>query len=130
MGASDVAGTTVSPEEIERRIAEYRRVSFLRQAPAQVVYHGAAAVCPWQGCGQVIGGVLFRLEQMGEGALYARYMDSWWNGPGLIGKCPRCQQLVLFGLVNKQAVSDPAATSAAVLPETWARTAHLVTKAG
>jgi len=130
MGANDNAWTTVPPEEVERRIAEYRRVSFMRRAPAQVVYHGTAAVCPWPGCGQVIGGVLFRLEQMGEGAVYDRYMDSWWNGPGLVGMCPRCGHWVLFGLTDKQAVSDPAATGAAVLPEDWAGKAHLVTKAG
>jgi len=130
MSSADTANTPVPPEEVERRLAEYRRLGFQRQAPAQVVYQGAAVVCPWEGCGLRIDGIHFRLEQMGDRALQARLLDAWWNGPGLVGTCPRCQRLVLFGLLNKQALSGPVPPGAGIMPGDWSQKAHLVTKPG
>ena len=40
----------VPREESERRLAEYRRIGFQRQAPAHVVYHEEHLDCPWAGC--------------------------------------------------------------------------------
>lgn len=117
----------VPPEEVERRIAEYRRIGLQRRIPAQVVYPGAQALCPWPGCGLRIVGIVFQLDQMGDPAQASRWLASWWNGPGLVGRCPGCGQYVLFDVTEKRRVEDPADWGAALLPENWHQTSHLVT---
>jgi hypothetical protein len=120
------AVTEVPPEEVARRIAEYCRLGFQRKAPAQVVYHGSNARCPWPDCGARIAGIHFQLEKLGDRELYERLLASWWQGPGLVGRCPECGRYVLFSVTSKQAVTDPAAMGPAVLPDDWQKTAHIV----
>lgn len=122
------ANSTVPPEEVKRRIAEYRRICFERKLPAQVVYHGVNAPCPWPGCGLRILGIRFELELLGDATQVSRWMDAWWNGPGLIGRCPHCRQNVLFDVTSKQAVTGPAPPGAGVLPEDWHEKAHVVVR--
>jgi hypothetical protein len=118
----------VSPEEVARRIAEYRRLGFEQQAAAQVVYQKPNLSCPWPDCGLRIAGISFRLEKMGDQAVHSRLLAAWWQGPGLVGRCPRCNRYVLFGLGEKRRVTDPALMAQAVLPEDWHQRAHLVVK--
>ena len=125
---ADTATPPIPPVEVERRIDEYRRLGFQRQAPAQVVYQGAEILCPWSACGLTISGIHFQLECMGNDELRASLLASWWNGPGLVGQCPRCKRLVLFGLTGKRPVTNAAEAGAAVLPERWYEIAHLVPK--
>jgi hypothetical protein len=117
---------TVPPEEVERRLAEYRRLGFQRQAPAHVVYHDEHLGCPWASCDLRIAGINFRLELQGDPPAQAQWLAAWWNGAGLVGRCPRCGRHVLFGLEGKRAVSDPAAWGTAVLPDDWHQKAHIV----
>jgi hypothetical protein len=116
----------VSPEEVELRIAEYRRLSFEGQLPPQVVYPGEASLCPWPDCGLRIAGIRFQLETMGDPTEVLRWTAAWWNGPGLVGRCPRCNRYVLFDVTGKQAVSDRAAFGGAVLPDDWHLNAYVV----
>jgi hypothetical protein len=116
MKTTDVV-TPVSPEEVERRLAEYRRMGYARKAPAQVVYHEPFIACPWPGCGLRINGIRFQLEKWKE--LEDQLLDSWWRGPGLIGRCPRCGQYVLFALTSKAAVTDPSSFHCVLLPDDW-----------
>src|SRR5690349_9522827 len=109
----------VTPEEVKRRVAEYRRMGFQRQAPAHVVYHEEHHSCPWAGCGLRIVGINFRLDALGDVARQAGWLAAWWNGPGLVGRCPGCGRYVLFTLDDKRAVLDPASWGAAVLPDDW-----------
>jgi hypothetical protein len=118
----------VPPEEVQRRIAEYRRLGFQRQAPPQVVYWGDNALCPWSGCGLWIAGIKFQLENMGDPSAVSRWLSSWWNGPGLVGRCPKCGNYVLFDVTGKQAVTDLGPLEGAVLPEDWHVKAYVVIK--
>jgi hypothetical protein len=119
---------TVTPEEVERRIAEYRQISFERQLPAQVVYHPPEHPCPWPGCNLRIAGVHFQLENVEDEALRKRWLTAWWKGPGLVGRCPGCGRYVLFGLTSKQAVSDLHSLEAALLPDDWQQRAYIVVR--
>ena len=122
------AQAAVPPEEVERRIAEYRRVSFERRLPAQVVYSGSAASCPWPGCDLRIAGIRFELETMGNSEQASRWLAAWWNGPGLVGRCPACTRHVLFEVTGKKAVTDLARLDFALLPEDWHLNAYIVTR--
>jgi hypothetical protein len=126
MNRSTEAPAAVPPEEVERRIAEYRRSCFEGGVTAQVVYHGPYASCPWPGCGLRIVGIRFQLEAMGTPSQVSRWFGSWWNGPGLVGRCPRCQEYVLFEVTRKSTVTDLTALEGAVLPGDWDTKAHLV----
>jgi hypothetical protein len=121
----EVPATSVSPEEIARRIAEYRRMGWEHRSPAIMVYPPDQQLCPWPGCGTRIAGVRFNLEQLGDPALQERLLSAWWQGPGLVGRCPGCGRHVLFGYEVKQAVADPVEYAFALLPEGWADQAHL-----
>jgi hypothetical protein len=123
-GAKTVA---VPPEEVKRRVAEYRRLGFQRQAPAHVVYHEEHYACPWADCELRIVGINFRLDAQGDGARRAEWLAAWWSGPGLVGRCPGCGRYVLFALEEKRAVPDPTSWGAAVLPDDWYEKAHVVT---
>jgi hypothetical protein len=118
----------VGPEETARRLAEYRRLGYQRQAPAHVVYAGEHLVCPWAGCDYRIEGINFRLDLQGDAPAVARWLAAWWTGPGLVGRCPACGHFVLFSLDAKQAVADPAAWGTVVLPDDWHQKAHLVVR--
>src|SRR5689334_22033002 len=129
MSAPAQAPQVVPPAEVARRVAEYRRLGFQRQAPAHVVYHEEHLDCPWAGCDFRIAGINFRLELQGDAAAQTRWLAAWWNGPGLVARCPGCGRHVLFGLDGKRAVSDPAPWGDATLPDDWHQKAHVVTRA-
>ncbi len=116
----------VPPEEVERRIAEYRRLGFQRRAEAQVVYQGSDQMCPWPGCGLRIVGINFQLHRMEDSPVRECLLAAWWQGPGLVGRCPGCGRYVLFGMREKLAVTDLTAFPRARLPGDWATKAHLV----
>jgi|SRR5713101_207569 len=126
---SNVTPSAVEPEEIARRIEEYRRLGWERRGPAHVVYHDGDQPCPWPGCGMRIAGINFQLEKMGSKSLLDRLLSAWWRGPGLVGRCPECGRSVLFGLQHKQMVSDVSIFADALLPDDWDHKAYLVTKA-
>jgi len=129
MSVFATAGASAVPaEEVQRRLAEYRRLGWQRRAPAQVVYAEDCLDCPWAGCSLRIAGVQFRLEMLGDASHQADWMAAWWNGPGLVARCPQCGRHVLFTLEGKRAVSDPTALGHAVLPDDWHERAHLVTR--
>lgn len=90
----------------------------------QVVYHDAHVVCPWPGCRFRIAGIRFNVEAMGDPSFNARATAAWWQGPGLVGRCPRCGQHVLYAMSDKQRVADPAGLT--VLPDDWHQHAFLV----
>jgi hypothetical protein len=121
---------TLPPEETKRRLAEYRRLGFERQAPAHIVYHEEQLACPWAGCDYRIAGINFRLELLGEASAVAQWLAAWWTGPGLVARCPACQHYVVFSLDGKKAVDNLAELGAAVLPDDWHKKAHVVTRPG
>jgi hypothetical protein len=113
----------VPAEEVERRIAEYRRQGFEHRAIPHVVYHDPFLLCPWPGCGYRIAGIDFQLENLNDPAYYTQLLTAWWQGAGLVGRCPGCGQYVLFSMTDKQAVADPVATGLTVLPDDWQQNA-------
>jgi len=121
------ARTPVPPEEVARRITEMRGLAFRAKSKPIVVYHPPDQPCPWPGCGYRIGGIVFPLELMVPADELDKWLAAWWLGPGLIGKCPHCNRLVLFDVLSKQAVLDPAAVAAPLLPDDWYEKAHLAT---
>lgn len=116
----------VSENEVGRRLSEYRRVGFQRQAPAHVVYHPEHLDCPWADCGVRIAGINFQLDAQGDASGLAQWLAAWWTGPGLIGRCPGCGRYVLFSLDDKWAVADPTPWATAVLPDAWHTKARVV----
>ena len=84
-------------------------------------YAGMAIVCPWLGCDYRIEFVDFQLELKGNTAFYAQVMTHWGRlaGYGLIGRCPGCGKYVLFGVPDKQTVTDPGQMGLPVLPDDW-----------
>jgi hypothetical protein len=116
--------SAVPPEEVARRVAEYRRLGFEHRAMPHVVYHGPWVLCPWPGCGFRLAGIDFQLES-GDTASYTAGLAAWWQGPGLVGRCPGCQKYVLFSMSGKQCVEDPAAAGLVVLPDDWFERAYV-----
>lgn len=115
----------VPPEEIDRRIAEFRQAMAERLAPAVVVYHPPHWPCPWDGCGLQILGIEFRLEEMiADETLRTTMLRDWWVGPGLVARCPRCQRHVAYEVLQKRAVPviDPTMS---LLPDEWPRVARI-----
>src|SRR5438132_1691619 len=96
----------VGPSEVARRLDEYRKLGFERRAPAQVVYKPPFVICPWSGCGLAIDGIRFQLELWLGQVQQDRLLDAWWNGPGLVGQCPKCGRYVLYGIDLKAMVAD------------------------
>jgi hypothetical protein len=92
-----------------------------------VVYDAGNILCPWPSCGFRIELVDFQLEKLGDPALYARVMKDWGQQAdfGLVACCPACQRYVLFGLMKKQAVADPAAPGLPVLADDWHLNAYV-----
>jgi hypothetical protein len=117
---------TVSPEEVSRRIAEFRDLGWKRAMPAQVIYQDPYIVCPWPGCGLRMNAIQFHLEKWPD--LEKSLLQSWWQGPGLAGRCPKCERYVLFGLTAKATVSEPTTLGSALLPNDWQGKAYIVTK--
>ena len=128
MNETNTTATVVSvpPAEVERRVAEYRRQAFERQAVPHGLYEEPFIVCPWPGCGFRIAGVDFRLEAGADPTLYSRAISAWWQGSGIVGRCPGCHQFVLYSIGKKQQVSDPAAAGLTVLPDDWFQRAYIL----
>ncbi|HEV3445697.1 MAG TPA: hypothetical protein VG099_13700 [Gemmataceae bacterium] len=126
MSGTTTRATKVTPEEEERRIEEFRRQGFEKHAMPHIIYHGSAVACPWPGCSIVIAGVDFQLEKMSDKTRYTQLLTAWWQGPGLVGRCPGCGQYVLFSMNGKQAVPDPNIAGTALLPDDWHQTAYIL----
>jgi hypothetical protein len=122
---SNAETAAVPAEEVERRLAEYRRLGFEHQGIPHGVYQGKFILCPWSGCGFRIVAIDFQIEKMGDPGLYARVMPAWWNGLGIVGRCPGCGQHVLFSVTEKQCVEDPTAAGLLVLPDDWYQFAYI-----
>jgi hypothetical protein len=116
----------LSPDEVQRRISGFRRLGVSRNLPAQVVYQEPYVACPWPGCAMRINAIQFHLENWPD--LEKRLLEAWWQGPGLVGRCPTCDRHVLFGLTTKAAVSDPSQVAGAILPDDWREKAYIVSK--
>ena len=112
----ETATPTVPANEVARRVSEYRRMGFERKAMPHIIYHPPWDLCPWPGCGFKIAAIDFQLET-GDPASYAAQLSAWWQGAGLVGRCPGCNQYVLFGFNDKRCVSDPQASGLVVLPD-------------
>src|SRR5580700_4649329 len=97
---TEMALPPVSPEEVARRVAQYRQMGFEKKAKPLVVYHDPWVLCPWAGCGVKIASIDFRLEA-GEPDRYAALLAAWWQGAGLVGRCPGCHRFVLFTINDK-----------------------------
>jgi hypothetical protein len=123
--ANDTIKTEVPPEEVARRIAEYRRFSFEGRLPPQVVYP-SMQLCPWPGCGYRIAAIRFNLEHLVAPERYDDALFAWWQGPGLVARCPGCDQYVLFGVQEKRAIAAADLRDFFVLPDDWYETAYLV----
>jgi hypothetical protein len=118
----------VPPEEVDRRLAEMRRTFWEHRVAPQVVYQPVHWPCPWPGCDLRIAGIRFELDRMGQPEQMDSWLTSWWQGPGLIARCPGCGRDVLFGIFAKRAVPDPAGAAAPRLPDDWHQRAHLTTR--
>jgi hypothetical protein len=113
-------------EETERRLTQYRDEAFKRKAMLHIIYHNQHVLCPWPGCGYKIAGIDFQLEKLNDPNEYNRLLSAWWQGQGLVGRCPGCGQYVLFGMAAKRAVADPIAAGLVMLADDWQQNAYLI----
>lgn len=116
---------SVSSEEVESRIKAYRRLGFEHRSPAVMVYPAAQQLCPWTDCGITITAIDFRLNDMGDVSQREKWLAAWWQGSGLVARCPGCRRYVLFGYEEKHTVDNLAGFEEVVLPDDWARTAQI-----
>jgi hypothetical protein len=123
---TEVITAAVPPEEAERRVAEYRRMGFERSVMPHSVYEDLWILCPWPGCDYRITAIDFHIEKMGDPQLYSRVIPAFWQGPGVVAKCPGCHQYVLFAMKEKKCISDPSAGNYVILPEDWHQYAYIV----
>jgi hypothetical protein len=112
--------------EVERRLAEYRRQGSEHQAMPHGVYLSPFIVCPWTGCGFRFSARDYQIEKSADPALYSRVLSAWWQGPGVVGRCPGCANFVLFNMTHKQTVTDPATQGMTLLPDDWHQQAYIV----
>lgn len=124
--ASASTRPVVPPEEIARRIAEYRRLGYEHRTPPVMMFYSPHQTCPWPECDTRIVGVRFNLDRQGDASHQERWLAEFWQGPGLVGPCPGCGRHVLFGYETKQAVADPRAFPNALLPDSWADKADII----
>src|SRR5438105_88183 len=98
--APKAAGSGVSPEEMERRLAEYRAQGFEHRTMPHIVYHDPYIVCPWPGCGYRIAGIDFQLEKLYDPARYAAV------GRVVAGSGPRRPRAVRLVRDDRQTVGS------------------------
>jgi hypothetical protein len=115
-----MAGRAASPSSAGPNESTLRLI-----AMPHAVYVAPFLLCPWPGCGFRIEIIDFQLVNLGDPALYAQLLRGWWQGGGLVGRCPGCQQYVLFDMNGKRSVADPAAAGLTVLPDDWHQTAYI-----
>jgi hypothetical protein len=115
----------VPREEVERRRAEYRRLAYERRSPAVIVYPPLHQPCPWPDCCTKIAGIDFQLNQMGDAARREAWLAAWWQGTGLVARCPGCGKHVLFGYEEKHTVEEASIGANALLPDDWFEKAHI-----
>lgn len=120
---SAVAPVPVAGDEIKRRLEDYRRLAFEKRLPPVIVYPPEQHGCPWGDCDTVISGIDFQLDRLGDAGEREKWLAAWWQGRGLVGRCPGCKRYVLFGYQTKRAVDEPAVFADAILPENWDNTA-------
>jgi hypothetical protein len=124
MISTDAEVQKVPPEEVARRIEEYKRICWERGLPAQVVYSPPYVSCPWTGCDQRIAGIRFKIEEWVRGDDLERLLKQWWIGPGLAARCPGCGNYVLFSVTSKTKLAYPVPDN--LLPDDWAQKAYVV----
>ena len=123
---TETSALPVPTEEVERRLAEYRRLGIEHQAMPHGVYQDPFLLCPWPGCGFRISAVDFQIEKTGDPALYRNVLSGWWQGPGIAGRCPGCGNYVLYSMTEKKRVTEPIGPGFTVLPDDWHQTAYIV----
>ncbi|MCI0685220.1 MAG: hypothetical protein L0Y71_24235 [Gemmataceae bacterium] len=116
---------SVSPEEVEDRIKAYRRLGFENRSPAVIVYPATQHPCPWPDCGIIITAIDFQLSKMGDDSQREKWLGAWWQGSGLVARCPGCRRYVLYGYEDKHTVDNLARVADAVLPDDWEKTARI-----
>jgi hypothetical protein len=91
------------------------------QSMPHAVYLGIKIFSPWLGCSYQIEMIDFRLETMGDPALYQRVITEWGRFPGcgVIARCPGCKLYVLFGPSDKTIAPDITTTTLPVLADDW-----------
>jgi hypothetical protein len=126
--SAETKAVFISPEEAERRIAEYRRFGLVLQAPPQVVYLPAQHPCPWPQCGYRVVAINFQLAMLGTETDLGHWTKAWWQGPGLVARCPGCRRHVLFTMQDKRVIPETEPFASIVLPDDWYERAHVVSR--
>jgi hypothetical protein len=68
----------------------------------------------------------FQIEKNRDSEFYSRAIAAWWQGSGIVGRCPSCENPVLFSLDRKEQVLDSAMSGYVVLPDGWHHSAYIV----
>ena len=117
--ATEQTKETAPPEEVARRIREFREAMYDRRVEAVVVWHPQYHRCPWPDCEFCIKGGRIPLERMGNEETYQRLIKAFWLGPGLVGRCPGCGRFVRYDVERKEAIPEPIPVDAVIMPDNW-----------
>ena len=115
---ADVSTKATGPaaEELDRMHALYRQGGQERQMAPHIVY--GDALCPYEGCGQPMQAIDFRVEAYGP-AVHDPLVRAWWNDTGFAGRCPCCGGWIHFTIRGKRAITAGEATQLPQLPDDW-----------
>jgi hypothetical protein len=87
-------------------------------APPHVHYDDPT--CPHAGCGHRMEWIDFKLELFSDPeGIYKPLVRSWWDGPGFLGRCPRCGGWVRFTTLGMEALDDERVGQYPQLPSDW-----------
>jgi hypothetical protein len=111
--------STLPRAEVERLDQFYREGGLRVMASPHVHYDDPA--CPHPGCVQKMEWIDFKLELHNDPeGVYKPLVRSWWEGPGLAGRCPSCGGWVRFATLGMTALDDDEARTVPQLPTNWA----------
>ncbi len=108
---------TPTDVQLEQMHLAYRQGGAARAMAPHVIYQHSE--CPYDGCGQSLHAIDFRLEAFGR-STHDPLVRAWWDDVGFVGRCPACQGWVHFTIRGKRAVDDKEAKTLPQLPPNWA----------
>ncbi len=115
--------TTLAPEAAREYDRNYREGGLRAMASPRVHYDDAE--CPHEDCAHKMEWIDFKLELHGDPErIYKPLVKAWWEGNGIVGRCPSCQGLIQFTTLGMKAIEETAAQHSARLPGNWSEIAQ------
>jgi hypothetical protein len=110
--------STILPAELDELDRFYRDGGLRVTASPHVHYD--ESTCPHPGCSRHMEWIDFKLELHGDPeGIYKPLVRAWWDGSGIVGRCPSCKEWIRFTTLKMEAVDDNIAAKYQQLPDNW-----------